>query len=111
MGPGQQMGEPDETAEQARPVEVRAKYGDAAAAVELAAFPVAACGGIEMRCDEPIIGGHVRGQIFAGEKAHEIALRRPHRGDESPPEPGSEVRMGVLIEDTVVVPGDGERAG
>ena len=64
------------------------------------------------------IAGRVRQNVFQGDsivtyvdlaEGHEVALRRPHRSDETPPAPGSMVRMGILIEDTVVVPADGKR--
>ena len=65
------------------------------------------------------IAGRVRQNVFQGDsivtyvdtaEGHEIALRRPHRSDETPPAPGSEVRLGFRVEDTVVVPREGERA-
>jgi putative spermidine/putrescine transport system ATP-binding protein len=64
------------------------------------------------------IEGRVRQNVFQGDSivtyvdvagGNEVALRRPHRSDEAPPPPGSEVRMGILVEDTVVVPAEGER--
>jgi putative spermidine/putrescine transport system ATP-binding protein len=64
------------------------------------------------------IAGRVRQNVFQGDsivtyvdvaEGHEVALRRPHRSDETPPAPGSMVRMGILIEDSVVVPAEGKR--
>lgn len=59
------------------------------------------------------IKGQVRQSVFHGDSVmiyvavhdgHEIALRIPHRGKVSLPQPGDHVRLGYAIEDTIVVP-------
>ena len=63
------------------------------------------------------ITGTVRQNVFQGDSIvtyvtmpgdHEIAVRRQHRSDETLPDPGSEIRLGWLVQDTVVVP-EGKR--
>ncbi|WP_308446177.1 ABC transporter ATP-binding protein [Roseovarius pelagicus] len=58
------------------------------------------------------ITGIVRQNVFQGDSIvtyvtiqdnHEIAVRRQHRSDEVLAEPGSEVRLGWLVQDTVIV--------
>ncbi len=57
----------------------------------------------------------VRQNVFQGDSivtyvtmpgGHEIAVRRQHRSDETLPEPGSDLRLGWLVQDTVIVPED-----
>ena len=61
------------------------------------------------------LNGRIRESVFQGDSVlsyvtvaedHEIAIRRPHRTNEAPPEPGTAVRLGFRIEETVVVPGE-----
>ncbi|RKF16948.1 ABC transporter ATP-binding protein [Roseovarius spongiae] len=66
--------------------------------------------------DENQMTGTLRQSVFQGDSIvsyitihgdHEIAVRSQHRSDRSLPEPGSEVRLSWLVQDTVILPGDG----
>ena len=66
----------DEASEQAIAVEISREARDAAAAGEIAAFPVGAGAGIEMRCDEVVIELDVATVICGAEEAIERRVVR-----------------------------------
>ena len=59
------------------------------------------------------ITGKVRQNVFQGDSimtyvmiqdTHEIGVRSQHRSDETLPEPGSNVNLSWLVQDTIVLP-------
>ena len=67
--------------------------------------------------DENQMTGTLRQTVFQGDSIvsyisihgdHEIAVRSQHRSNQTLPEPGSQVRLSWLIQDTVILPEDGQ---
>ena len=64
------------TAREPGAVEITVEYGDAPPAAPAAAFPIGARRGVEMGCNEAIVGDCVVGMAHAVEETGEIGLRR-----------------------------------